>query len=704
MSGGAQVSESRPGGHGGPSSRGEKQETPWISVLSVVSRPALSLLHKYLPGLLQTRPVADGVPEWVSEDLRPTLSGKGVAYLGQLGDMMPLTERNHQEHGGRLNETRGDGNLKWLTAESLSELGIKRAIGDVGEQPITGDISSARNHGHVVLNATSSAEATGPLLKSPTWWGGFWGSEDGSQGWLSKLSLGKGEAVRGAHCSPPPPAGTKAAVAQTTALFVQFSSWESTASENGKRKCWTVQQPVDNGSLESPRPESPKCSDALVLQQEPGTDGANVGEVVLTPDQDNGYSSLEEGHALCQPHAVKVIAEEELRVAGDIAIVEKVTSEPTEGPPPAAKGMVEEGTGEDACDVGGSEEDGGAGETTTQEGSSAAADLLTSPYCQNRAIAFIMGSPCSEDEDDDNDNEDADSLLDSEVSDCDDGFDSECSSEISDSDSDDSNSDNRVDSEAERLWNSLCQTQDPYNLRNFTAPMNTAPRPIPSTSAAAAARSSDSSPDSSPDQGSAPPVSLSLSVSPPGLQHLDSWDDSTSASEAEDGDRLCLWNSFSSSSDPYSLLNFQAPVRTERPLAEVQEEDGCRDKKKSLKMPPRSAHQAAAASSPPQYRRDEAEDRLDSGFSEPPARTAATAVTSLREVFKKVRFCEEVEEFFTSSREDEDRRGQWEELARDRYRFSRRCRDVEQSIAYCLEPLHRTLMFQRITADYHLES
>lgn len=707
MNSGAHISETQPsalspGEHVGTLSRSDKQDTPWINVFS---RPALSLLQKYLPGLLQTRSLTDSIPEWVNEDLKPTLSGKEVAYLGQLGDIMPLTERSQHDYVGRLVEPRSESNLRWLTAESLSELGIKHAS-DIEKQPIMGDFSSAKNFGHVLLNTSSSTEATSSLLKSDcrsqTWWGGFWGTEDISQSWLSKLSLGKGEGVRGAHCSPPP-GGTKAAVAQTTALFVQFSSWESMGSENAGHSSNT-QQPVDNGSLESTQPESPKCSDALVLQQEPSTNGTNIcagavtvfSEVaVRTPDQDNGYSSLEEGHVLCQPHTEMVITKEELQVAGNIAIVETETSEPTEGASPTAKGMEEEGVEGDACDVGSSEEDGGSREATTQEGSSAAADMLTSPYCQNRAIAFIMGSPCSDDDDDD-------SLSDSEFSDCDDGFDSECTSEISDSDSDDSDSDNGVDSEGERLWNSLCQTQDPYNPRNFTAAMNTAPRPIPSTSTAAA-RSPDSSPDSSPDQGSATPVSLSLSVSPPALQHPDSWDDSTSASEAEDADSL--WNSFSSSSDPYSLQNFQAPIRTERPLAEVQEEEGCRGKKKSLKVPPRSALQAAAASSPPQYRREEAEDRLDSGFSEPPAPGAAASVTSQSCVFfKKVRFCEDVEEFFTSSREDEDRRGQWEELARDRCRFSRRCRDVEQSIAYCLEPQHRTLVYQRITVGYHLES
>ncbi|CAL8340790.1 unnamed protein product [Lota lota] len=419
------------------------------------------------------------------------------------------------------------------------------------------------------------------------------------------------------------------------------------ASENAGHSRNT-QRPVDNGSLESTQPETLKCSAAPVRQQEPSTKGTNVTAgaatvftevAVLTPDQDNGYYSLEEGHG---------------------------------------KG------------VGGG---GGGGDTTPQEGSSVAANMLTSPYCQNRAIAFIMGSPCSDDDDDDDDydDDDADSLSGSELSDCDDGFDSEGSSEVSDSDGDDSTSDNDVDSEADRLWNSLCRPRDPYNLHHFTAPIGTAPRPIPSTSAAAAALSSDSSPDSSPDRGPPPAGSLALSASPPAPQPAppppDSWDDSASASEAEDADGLLSY--FSSSSDPYSPWNFQAPVRTQRPRAEPPEQ-GATPKRRPL-----SAHQAAAASSPPLYRREEAEDRLDSGFSEPPA-PAATLVTSRScGVYKKVRFREEVEEFPTSSREEEDRRGQWEELARDRCRFWRRCLDVEQSIAHCLEPRHRARVYQR---------
>ncbi|XP_056462027.1 uncharacterized protein LOC130401991 [Gadus chalcogrammus] len=683
----AELSETRasaglsPSGHRGASPREDKQDTPWTNAFSVVSRPALSLLHKYLPGLLHTRSLTDSVPDWVvEENLNP---GSEVPCLRSLGDLKQSPERVPPPgDAGRLLQPGGHGNLMWMTEESLSELGIK----DGGDREHIKDFF--RNRGPVLLNATSSAEAPGSLLQSDwrghTWWGEFWGTD------LSKLSLGRGEGLCAAHCSLPA-VGTKATVAQTTALFVPFI-WESMASENAGHSRNT-QQAEDNGSLESPQPETLKCSEGPV--QELSIKGANIstgsaaafGEVaVLTPEQDNGYSSLEEGHVLCQLHTAGSTAE--LQVEGHTAIEEPETSEPAMGPSPTADRVEEEGAGEGTCDIGGSKEDG-SGDTPPQDGSSAAADTLSSPCCQNRAIAFIMGSPCSDDEDT------ADSLSGSEASDRDDGFDSEGSSEISESDSEDSNSDNGVDSEADRLWDSLCRPRDPYNLHHFTAPTTTAPWPVPSSGAAVL--SSDSSPDSSPDsslaRGPAPAGSLALSVALPAAQQSDSWDDSTSASEAEDTEGLLSY--FTSSSDPYSPWNFQAPVRTARPRPELLTAEGGRQEtKESLKRPTRSAPQGAAASSPPRYRREEAEDRLDSGFSEPVAPPNPSVTSRSGGVYKKVRFCEEVEEFVTSSREEEDRRGQWEELARDRCRFWRRCLDVEQSIAYCLEPEHRSLVFQ----------
>lgn len=65
-----------------------------------------------------------------------------------------------------------------------------------------------------------------------------------------------------------------------------------------------------------------------------------------------------------------------------------------------------------------------------------------------------------------------------------------------------------------------------------------------------------------------------------------------------------------------------------------------------------------------------------------------------------MRFCEHVEEFFASCSEgEEDRRGPWEELARDRWRFLRRCQEVEQSIAFCLQPQHRQRVFLRLAVQ-----
>lgn len=65
----------------------------------------------------------------------------------------------------------------------------------------------------------------------------------------------------------------------------------------------------------------------------------------------------------------------------------------------------------------------------------------------------------------------------------------------------------------------------------------------------------------------------------------------------------------------------------------------------------------------------------------------------------QVRFCDDVDEFFAScgeEEEEEDRRGPWEELARDRCRFLRRCEEVEQSIGYCLQPQHRRRILQKL--------
>lgn len=216
-----------------------------------------------------------------------------------------------------------------------------------------------------------------------------------------------------------------------------------------------------------------------------------------SPDQDHGYSSLEE--ELLQIHRL-CIAERPLQ------------EQPTQSSSNNEEGLKEVEPLKDA-----------------QVESS-----VPVPQCQNKTIAFIMGCPCSDDEADDDDDDDDDSSSQSEgqsSDDDDDGFDSEGSSDLS-------TSSGEEDPETKLLWASLCRSSDPYDPRNFTAHLHTGPAP----------------PRSPALPSSSPPLPL------PSPSLSDSWDDSTSASEADEADSL--WASFSCSSDPYSPLNFQAPLRT----------------------------------------------------------------------------------------------------------------------------------------------
>ncbi|KAF6075529.1 protein phosphatase 1 regulatory subunit 15B [Phyllostomus discolor] len=60
----------------------------------------------------------------------------------------------------------------------------------------------------------------------------------------------------------------------------------------------------------------------------------------------------------------------------------------------------------------------------------------------------------------------------------------------------------------------------------------------------------------------------------------------------------------------------------------------------------------------------------------------------------EVTFLEEVTEYYISG--DEDRKGPWEEFARDGCRFQKRIQETEDAIGYCLTFEHRERMFHRL--------
>lgn len=566
--------QSSAAGRGGSSPGLHSQESSWIGLLS---RPAVSFLQRYLPGRPRAPARADPGAGWIHGDLKTSFVDEEREFLRQLDDMMPLTQhaaphltylRCQHDGAAGLLEPSGGSTLPWLTADSLREIGIQSAEDmdlNLCQQTQIGYLSSVRTFfSQVLLSSVSSQEvrpSTGgadwePGKTGRTWWGSLWGGEGGSQrGLLSDLSWAEDRTATGTLC----PQQLK--VPETTAVFVRSGRDRSPGEHTGETH--HKEQLDNNGGLHTVQNTEGSTPDQLSISDHLSRSGAAACSeaALLTPDQDNGYSSLEEEHF--QVNVVKDPGEEDQEAADNTPMEDQ-------------------------------EED--------QEAAPQIPDPQEAPQCQNKAIAFIMGCPCSDDDSSQSDGESTDD------DDDDDGFDSEGSSESDSTDEDDEeedeDSDSEADSEADRLWSSLCQSVDPYNPRNFTARLHTAPRTVPGSTPPS---STQSTPASSPDLTPAPLTSSSPPSGP------DSWDDSTSASEVDEAESLRLLSSFSCSSDPYSPFNFQAPLRTRGPV-----EAGPRTRTRTKKVsqtPTRSPRHTAA--SPPEYRREEAEERLDSGFSEP---------------------------------------------------------------------------------------
>lgn len=589
----------------------------WISMLTAVSRLAWSLLQKYLPGKAHT---------WTSEAGQNNIDF-GHQLIAGLDDLVPPEQSSsqlrvayvHCQHENGAFLTSGEvETLSWLTADSLRALGIQDTVRtDVkAKQTAPVEYSYLRSTRKFLSQVLAPIEEKDPepmqlslrvCYPSPTtrsmtaWWlQGFLRSDD-PQNTLPALYQTRNSGVaetKSTHCREHHSSGHCESGWQRSAVAVDLlghsSDAEWTCSECAGSS--RFRESAGHASLHIARLEFIPNLDCRPSTREHGPverpvntrAAAACSEVAaLTPDQDNGYSSLEEESACARQCNMNAVCE----------LQDVDSSSASQAGNHGHGGEEDKSSGSTPCEkVENKNEDQEEEEKKVQNAEPVivheALVVQSTPQCQNKTIAYIMGSPCS----DESDTEDS-SVQDSGD---DDGFDSDVldnytdSEDLEDSDNEEDEDDedsesDEFDSESERLWNSLCQTSDPYNPRNFTAPIRT------SQKLGSAAESS--TPVGSP----AKPQSFLCSSpsSPPSpLQaaqiDMDSSEDTCSS--MDEAESLRLWNSFSCSSDPYSPLNFQAAIQTRQPAR------------------PRCKRETP--DKPPLYRKDEAEERMDSGFSE----------------------------------------------------------------------------------------
>ncbi|NXT33527.1 PR15B phosphatase, partial [Pelecanoides urinatrix] len=374
---------------------------------------------------------------------------------------------------------------------------------------------------------------------------------------------------------------------------------------------------------------------------------------LAVPDPDYGYHSLEEEQQ--QQH--KGVCHEEVGRrweqrcdAGEL----KRPEEPNDaGRQPGGGPLEQEG-------LRGSAEKGALeGEALTEEDdedSEIEQNLPVSarPACANKLIDYIIGGVSSGEESAD-DEEDWD--------DDDDGFDSEGFPSDSDAGS--------QDGERLHLWNSF-YSLDPYNPQNFTATIQTSSSdPGKDMSDVEEEKEEDSS---WAEESSGSPHSSS--------EEEDEWD----CSSVDEVENLKLWNSFCTSDDPYNPLNFKAAFQT----AEKKGTPGLKGAEKPSLVASERSHLTVC--------RVQLE-KHNCGITDFVQHDVLSGGKCRSTKRKKVTFLEKVTEYYISS--EEDRKGPWEELARDGCRFQKRIQETEEAIGYCFTTEHRQRVFKRLQETYY---
>ncbi|NXA24388.1 PR15B phosphatase, partial [Ibidorhyncha struthersii] len=372
---------------------------------------------------------------------------------------------------------------------------------------------------------------------------------------------------------------------------------------------------------------------------------------LAVPEPDHGYHSLEEE----QQH--KGVCQEEVEGRREQPCDAGELERPEE---PSEAGRQAGGSPLEQEGIRGSAENGAVeGEALTEEDdedSEIEQNLAVSarPACANKLIDYIIGGASSGEESAD-DEEDWD--------DDDDGFDSEGFPSDSDAGS--------QDGESLHLWNSF-YSLDPYNPQNFTATIQT-------SSSDLGKGMSDMEEEEEEDSSWAEESSDSPH---PSSEEEDEWD----CSSVDEAESLKLWNSFCTSDDPYNPLNFKAAFQT----AEKKGTPGLKGAERPSLVASEPGHLTVC--------RVQLE-KHNCGVTDFVQRGILSDEKCRSTKRKKVTFLEKVTEYYISS--EEDRKGPWEELARDGCRFQKRIQETEEAIGYCFTTEHRQRVFNRLQETYY---
>ncbi|XP_030321264.1 protein phosphatase 1 regulatory subunit 15B [Calypte anna] len=375
---------------------------------------------------------------------------------------------------------------------------------------------------------------------------------------------------------------------------------------------------------------------------------------LAVPDPDHGYHSLEEeqqNKGVCQ---AEVGHQREQRCdAGEL----KGGEEP--GRQPGGDSLEQE------VIKGSAEKKALEGEALIEEDADDDSEIeqnlpvSSRPACANKLIDYIIGGVSSEEESGD-DEED----WDEDGDDDDDGFGSEGLPSDSDAGS--------QDGERLHLWNSF-YSLDPYNPQNFTATIQT-------SSSNPGKDISDVEEEEGEDSSWAEESSGSPNPS------SEEEEDELDCSSVDEAENLKLWNSFCTSDDPYNPLNFKAAFHT----AEKKGTPGLKGAERLSLVVSECSHLTVCRVQLEKHNCGVTDFAPQGSLAGEKCRTPKR---------KKVTFLEKVTEYYISG--EEDRKGPWEELARDGCRFQKRIQETEEAIGYCFTTEHRQKVFNRLQETYY---